>query len=211
MGLAEQQRLLARLYTDAAFRERFLADPRGQGETLGLAPTDVEQLSGLSPQQLGFFARSLYRKRLGEVRKLLPATRRALGPRFAALFQQFCDGYTPGGTKKHRDDALAFAAFLRREWSVPPWIVDLARYEAAWLRATAGECVVLACWFRYPVGAMVREVAEGNGLQPPDKRPTLAFWFRLLGRGRLRHGAWTVFSRPRAGPTARPQWDRGEG
>jgi hypothetical protein len=64
MGLAQIQQVLARLYTDAALRERFFADPQRTGAELGLDAGEVHQLAHLSVQQVTFFARSLQRKRL---------------------------------------------------------------------------------------------------------------------------------------------------
>ncbi len=79
MGLARLQEVLAQLYTDAALRERFFADPQGVSEALGLQPEEAQQLTQLSAPQVDFFAESLKRKRLNEACKLLPLTRRVLG------------------------------------------------------------------------------------------------------------------------------------
>ena len=123
MGLAEAQRLLARLATDATLRARFAADPEGVAAEFGLSPEEAAHFADLHQGQLDEFARSLIRKRLGEVESLLPLTSRALGPaRLAALFRRHAGAHVPRGIKKHRDDAVAFASFLvpRQESSNRP-------------------------------------------------------------------------------------------
>ncbi len=86
MGLAAVQTALARLYTDAAWRDRFLAEPALAGPEAGLDAAETARLAALPPTQVELVATSLRRKRLGEVARLLPLTHRALKPRFAALF-----------------------------------------------------------------------------------------------------------------------------
>ena len=82
MELIEQQRLLARLYTDAETRRRWLAEPERFAQALGVDRPTAEKLS----TQVESFARSLQRKRLGAVIKHLPATRKAMGHTFDELF-----------------------------------------------------------------------------------------------------------------------------
>jgi hypothetical protein len=187
MALAEVQRALARLYTDGEAREGFLADPAAGGAALGLSAADAALLAGLPAQQLRFFAASLRRKRLGEVAKRLPLTHQALGARFAALFWRYADTYLPSGTKKHRQDAIAFAAFIAAERPDPPWAGDLARYEAAWLQDSEPARRAVLQRFHYPVDRLAHAVAMG--IAPPVPRPTLVLWLRLWSGGRLRHAA----------------------
>jgi hypothetical protein len=197
MALAEVQRALARLYTDADTRERFLADAAAAGAALGLSAQETAQLAELPAQQLRFFAASLRRKRLGEVAKLLPLTHQALGAQFARLFWRYADSYLPGGTKKHPQDAIAFAAFIADAAPLdPPWAGDLARYEAAWLQGA--DPTRRAVWqrFRYPAGQLARAVAAGAA--PPSPRFTLTLWVRLWPGSRLRHLAITLPHRARA-------------
>jgi hypothetical protein len=59
MGLAQIQRVLATLYTDAVWRERFFADPPGGGAALGLSAAEIQQLAQLSAQQVACFAGAL--------------------------------------------------------------------------------------------------------------------------------------------------------
>src|SRR5262245_39174488 len=114
MGLMEIQRALAQLYTDAGLRERFLADPQAVAGQLGLIRDDAEHLARLPALPLRLFARSLLQKRMKALTRLLPLTREGLGPEWEALFFRYADTRVPAGTQRHREDAIAFAAFLAR-------------------------------------------------------------------------------------------------
>jgi hypothetical protein len=195
MGLAQVQAALARLYTDAAWRASFLADPEAAGATLGLAAAEARQLAGLAPAQVELVAGSLRRKRLTEVVKLLPLSHRALGPRFAALFWRHADAYLPRGTKRHRADALAFTAYLARaaraEPLDPPWAADLLAYEAAWLAASDPGCRVLLRRFRHDPRPLAHALAHNGPRPSPTPHPALALWLHLPG-GRVWHGALSL-------------------
>ena len=186
MGLAETQRLLAQLSTDSGLRERFGTDPEGVSTEWGLGADDRDAMGRLSVNQLQFFARSLQIKRLGEVRKLLPQTCRALGLRAVPLFRRFADQSVPSGLHKHRTDALGFAVFLEtilpEETALPLWLLDVLRYEAGWL--TAGRWHV--CKTRCDIAAFLRGLERGD---TPDtaSRPAFALWWRLSASGPLRH------------------------
>jgi hypothetical protein len=191
MGLAEQQRLLARLATETALRERFLADPESVGAQSGLAPGDIQALTHAPPGPLTFFARSLLSKRLGEVRKLLPLTCRTLGSLAAPLFRHYAAAMSiPIGLHRHRQDALSFAAFLLPRIFIgpdfPPWLPDLLRYEAGWLKAADPACRRQAERFRYAILPLLQSL---NRDEPPVaiRRPTLALWWRFSPHGSLRH------------------------
>ena len=190
MGLAETQRFLAHLYTDSDLRERFAADPDGVGREWGLSPADVQAVTQAPPGQVAFFARSLHAKRLGEVRKLLPLTCRALGPRAGGLFRQYADISVPAGVKKHRADALGFAAFLERlppsALDAPAWLLDVLRWEAGWQEAADPACRWHVRRTRHAPRPLVHSLTAG---EPPAVhiRPTLLVWCRPTRRGPLRH------------------------
>lgn len=54
---------LARLYTEPAFRARFLADRRGEAERAGLTPEECEALATVDADDLELAAASFARKR----------------------------------------------------------------------------------------------------------------------------------------------------
>jgi hypothetical protein len=93
MELIEQQRLLARLYTDAETRRLWLAEPEKFVEAFGVDGGTAEKLS----TQVEFFARSLQRKRLKAVTTQFPATHQAMGRRFDELFFEYSRKPSPSG------------------------------------------------------------------------------------------------------------------
>ncbi|QFS49080.1 hypothetical protein GXM_06574 [Nostoc sphaeroides CCNUC1] len=183
MGLAKTQEVLAQLYTNTEFRERFFANPETVGAELGLSCDEAQKLAQISAKEVNIFANSLKWKRLGEVRELLPRTARALGKNFTTLFWRYAQTHVPKGIKKHREDAIAFANFIgfvaEKENLDPPWISDLVRYEKTWLLAYEPTRRLIVCWFRYPVG-----IASPDAMK---RQPTIAIWFRFSKRAQLRH------------------------
>jgi hypothetical protein len=185
---------MARLCTEDELRERFNVGPEAVGRELGLTADELRQLEQLSARQLGHFAASLRHKRLNGIGKLLPLTRAALGERFAALFRRYAGTYTPSGIRKHRDDALAFAAFVERlaraEPLEPVRALDQLRYETAWLQAAdATPCCVVRL-LRPPVAT--RLGPGGAAAHLNSVWPALAIWLRFTPRGRLRHAIWSL-------------------
>ena len=190
MGLAEAQRLLARLSTDAPLRARFATDPAAVLAEFGLSPEEAATFALIPRDQLDDFAGSLIGKRRGEVESLLPLSFRAIGPtRFAALFRRHASAFVPLGIKKHRDDAVTFAGFLAREAADPPWLADLARLESAALLAHDPRRRWTVLRLRHHPLDLARAATSE---ETPKRRPTLVLWFRLTRRGRLRR--WIVTS-----------------
>jgi len=190
VGLAQTQHILARLYTNATLRERFFRDPEHVGQEWGLTPDEVRHMAELSRQQVNHFAASLMHKRCNEVVKLLPLTHRVLGETFTCLFREYAGVYVPCGTHKHHDDALAFAAYVAHDRAapgIPPWLLDLARYEAGWLKAKESTCRILLRHFRYHVGEIVDRLARGDAITACPRQPTVALWYRSGRRGPVRH------------------------
>jgi hypothetical protein len=191
MGLAEIQRTLAHLYTDASLRERFFGDPLKVGRELGLSPEEARQLAELSPASVHSFADSLKSKRFIEVEKLLPMTNRIIGRKFFEYFNCYSGTYTPSGAKKHLGDALAFAAYLEKEIRENPeherWVLDLLRYEKSRLKAADPSSRVVACIFRHDISRLVRSVARRDASPAIFKRFTIAIWWRPQPRGVVRY------------------------
>lgn len=112
MSLHEQQNLLARLYTNAQFRREFLSEPAKIGFENGLDENEIAEIVEILPEEINFFAESLYWKRLREVEKMLPLTKEILKENFARLFREFSQNYNPQTVKKHLEDAIKFGEFL---------------------------------------------------------------------------------------------------
>lgn len=195
MGLLKTQQFLARLYTDAALRERFFRDPKAVATELGLDPDDAQQLAQLSVSRVSFFAGSLVRKRLNEVRKLLPLSSRVLGRTFGNLFWRYAETHTLEAYKPHQQDAVNFAIYLQQgvaEYVTPGWAIDLARYEAAYIETIGLGRRWTVRWFRYPLRKLIQSLITRDGAPPPAPRPALAIWFRLSHGGKLRHLAFDL-------------------
>jgi hypothetical protein len=192
MGLAETQRLLARISTDADLRGRFAADPLVVGAEFGLSPLEAENLKAVPMAQLDEFAASLIRKRRNEVESLLPLTFQALGAaHFARLFRRHVAAYLPTGIKKHRDDAVAFASFLQHEVG-ENWKADLARMEAANLLAHDPARRWHFLWLDHHPSELARATVTGS--EPPRFRRCWIVWCRPLPNGRVHR---LILSRPR--------------
>ena len=181
MDLKATQRLLASLYTDETLRQRFLSAPSAVAVEFGITGADARHLAGLSSSQLSGFSRSLTRKRLQELRRVLPATCRALGPRLEDLFARHAAEYHPTGLHRHAADAAAFAAFVARPpLAVPGAVADLASYESHALQFHLGRKFPLLAVFHSDPRRYAP--AESDGARPPCL--TLAVWFHLFGRPR---------------------------
>jgi hypothetical protein len=66
---ADVERLLARLLTDRALRERFLADPADVAREEGLSPEEAEAVALMPAQDLCTAARSYQHKREANARQ----------------------------------------------------------------------------------------------------------------------------------------------
>ena len=107
--------VLANLLTDKSLRTAFAQDPRHFAETTRLPPEDRAILLALNTRQLERQAHALVRKRLYEVKKLLPQTALALDASFAALFLDYAEKHWPDRVDCYHDrDAVAFCAALPR-------------------------------------------------------------------------------------------------
>jgi hypothetical protein len=185
MGLADVQRVLARLSIERALVDRFCADPSAVGAELGLVADEALGLLQIPRRQLEQFADSLRRKRRDQVRRAVPIAARALGREFETLFERYVDESPPRGSKADIDDAAGFVAALGRwaEQLEPPWAADVARYELACRQAAHAGRVPIVRKFRFPVAELVtRQEAE-----PVAPRATLACWLRPSRRGSVWH------------------------
>jgi len=175
------QPVLAQLYTNAELRSRFFANPQLVGAELGLNTTQIQQLSLLSTAEVNLFATSLKRKRLGEVRALLPMSAKALDEDFSKLFWLYAETYLPQGIKKHLLDAIAFATYIEKVDNIEPdWLLDLVKYEKSWLEAAEPNKRLIIRYFRYAIN-------RSDGNFQVLQQPFLSIWFRLSSQGKLRY------------------------
>lgn len=190
MSLADSQRLLAHLYTDATLRKRFFAAPEDVGQEWGLEAAEARALAPLR-QQVAGFARTLTGKRLRGVRGLMPLTAQLLGERqvgerlddlFSAYAQTERGRRPPEGFRKIPRDALRFAAFVDHQ-NTDELVRAVARFEATWVRAHAPGFRFAAAFFPYRMGEIVRRLEGGKEIDRV-RRPSLHMWWRA---GRPRH------------------------
>ena len=143
-----------------------------------LVGLDQTAIPGIAESQLELAKELLIRKRLGEVAPLLPRCRQTLGTRFGELFRHFVREHQPHGLDKPTSDAIAFAAMIADERTLPRWQRDLAAYEAAWSSARRATPLFIALRCAHPLDST--DDAQGRG-------PFLAFWWRWHRRGALHH------------------------
>jgi hypothetical protein len=106
------QAILSRLYTNSTFRKEFIADKKKFYQKHSLSSETISFLEALSIPQLTFFAEGLLKKRMHEVKSLLPLSVKLTGKAFTELFLKFSDQYTPGGIHKHPEDAVHFVEYV---------------------------------------------------------------------------------------------------
>jgi hypothetical protein len=182
------QQVLARIYTDAAFRTEFLADPTRVGLASGLSAQEVTHLASVSANEIRRFAHSLHRKRADEVRGLLPCTSKALGNKFNRLFANHANRFCPCGIGKHRDDAIAFALSLFSKSCcerIPAAILDLARYETAHLEVCPSGARMFLRVFRHDVRQLIGQMQEGVHPVNAPVRRAVGIWMRFGSAVRL--------------------------
>lgn len=188
MELALQQKLVARLVTDRAFREKFFAEPARVAASEGLAGA-AESLAQIHQEQVRQFARVLRRRRLAMVGVQLPLTRKALGARFADLFRNYATTPPPG--THPFEDALGFASHLEAHATAqglePQWALSLLRYETAKLEAGwLGRRLLVRC-FPHAVKQLATLLAAGEVPAGSYQRFSPALWWRASGTSRLKH------------------------
>lgn len=186
MSLLEQQNFLARLYTDKNLRKSFLAEPKKIGLENDLTEPEIAELSAIIPEELNFFADSLVWKRLREVEKILPLTRKVLSESFEEHFREFSQKYNPKSVKKHLEDAIEFCSFLQNCEIEPIWAKDLAKFEQARLIFNTKTKDFLFRKFDFDVRKISREGAKAQSEFP--KRRTFAIWIRVGNKSK--HFVW---------------------
>lgn len=175
MSLLAVQNFLARIYTDENLRREFSAAPEQIGKQNDLTESEIAELIAILPDEIDVFADSLFYKRLREVEKLLPLTKKILGVDFEKRFREFSKSFTPESVKKHLEDAIRFAEFLgERELN---WKSDAAKFETAKLEFYALGKTFVFRRFDYDVKEILRQIHES----PTDfeRRKTFTVWLRI--------------------------------
>ena len=181
MSLQRQQTFLVRLFTEEKLRQNFLMNPEKIGHENGLEKNDILQLKEILPEQLSFFADSLFYKRVHEAEKLLPLTSKVLNVQFTKLFRGFSQTFTPKTVKKHLEDAIEFVNYLNKESLEIHWLHDLAKFEQTQLIFNGYNKSFILQKFSFDIRQIVKEISHHqkvwqNEFQP---RKTMAIWLRF--------------------------------
>ena len=184
MALQHLQAVLARLYLDSAYRERFFADREAALRDEPLAEEERRQLLALDHRQVERFSRSLQSKRRDAVREFVPATANALGDAYRPRFAAYADAHL--STPEPLPDALQFAGYVAAQPDLPLWPRELARLErlrleilnAAYAPGLTPEAwthrtLSLTSWarverFRYDLAASYPAARTGEIAAPPE-------------------------------------------
>lgn len=209
MGLAEVQKTLAQLYTDSELRERFFNDPLKTGRELGLSAEETQRLAQLSAGEVKQFADTLTGKRLLNVCKLLPFTRRVLKDDFDSRFRRFAAEHKQESSEHYFSDAERFSLHLdeclRREGCADAWVLDLLRFERARVLVGSSRRLIVVRYFRHDIRQLVSSVARREDVTAVVRRPSVAVWWRTNRRAPIRFAIVTppvIFKRKASEPEA---------
>lgn len=181
MGLKEQQDVLARLYTDPAFADEFFNDPASAAGEFSLSKDEADSIADCAGDEIRLFADSLIGKRLREVEKFLPLTRRHLGEDLVNLFRRHAALYNPVSVKKHLEDALEFGEFVKKDASTDRFAQDVIAFEIAKLKHFANGRSFTVCSLRNDI----RPILDGQAEDLARQRRTLAVWLRIKEKQRF--------------------------
>ncbi|MBS1797757.1 MAG: hypothetical protein JSS81_28300 [Acidobacteria bacterium] len=184
MSLRHQQDLLARLYTDAEFRAKFLSDPQAGGREYELSAAETDEIATIVPEELEFFSETLFWKRLRETEKLLPLTKKALADEFSGYFRRFSGKFQPKTVKKHLEDAVAFCGYLRKSAGPDDLTKDLAGYERARLVFFGSGRRIIVRRLRFDLRRLPEIGRNPFSAENFPRRQTIAVWLRTGGKTR---------------------------
>jgi hypothetical protein len=182
MSLQKQQDFLARLFTDEGLRQKFLSEPDKTGTENGLSESETADLKAVLPEELGVFADSLFWKRLREVEKFLPLTKKVLDEDFTKLFREFSQNFNPQTVKKHFEDALEFCNFLRKQNS-SDLSRNAAKFEQSKLGFFGGEKRFVICKLDFDFS----KIRHGETAQTAlnfERKLKIAIWLKIGKKNR---------------------------
>ncbi len=104
--------VLARLLSNARYREDFFAHRETEITKLEISPAEAEALRKLDAQAVEQQAEALILKRLRHVGEILPDTFQLQQQDGQALFTEFANQFWPTSHQRHLQDALRFAEWL---------------------------------------------------------------------------------------------------
>ena len=179
MSLHEQQNFLAKLYTDAELRREFSSEPISIGLANNLSETEINEIAKILPEEINFFAESLFWKRLREVEKMLTLTKSFLKDDFVKLFREFSQTFNPQSVKKHLEDAIGFCKFLRKS-EVSEIAKNAAKFEQTKLEFFGYDQRFAVCKLDFDF-RNIHHISQSLELK---KRTTIAIWIKIGNKTR---------------------------
>ncbi len=169
MPLAQLQRALANTYTNEDVRETLRRDPAAFARAYDLSPFELAWIASIGDLRLRGYTDALDRKRASECARSLPASAAYLGPRFRRECLRFARRVPLGeGSRRYREDAVAFARHLRSARVDPP-IDGAARALLAYETRSGTH----AGWYAYAVADLAEAALRGDTIAVPARRWTL--------------------------------------
>ena len=161
MSLLETQNFLAHVYTDENLRREFLNAPEKIGGENNLSAAEISEILEIFPDEINAFAESLIWKRLREVEKLLPLTRRHLNSKLETHFRRFASTFNSQSIKKHLEDALRFGDYLLINKTVSELAKNAAKLECAKLEFYAQNKNIVIRLFTFDIQTEKRKKHVG--------------------------------------------------
>lgn len=177
-SLEELQRALAQALVAAEQRRSI-----GTSSTADAVARDDPALAGISKAELQRAGQTLIRKRLSHVRSQLPRTTAMLSARLPSLFRSYAAEHRFTGYRVPLRDCIGFSQFIAMQHELPPWVHELARWEAMFCRWTLSPNQFWMVCLRYRVFDPAVFISYE---EEPPKRLTIWLAHRLGGRGRIR-------------------------
>lgn len=168
---------MARLFTDEGLRQNFLSEPAKIGAENGLNESETVDLQAILPEEIGFFADSLFWKRLHEVEKFLPLTKKVLKEDFTKYFREFSRNFNPQTVKKHFEDAFEFCRFLRKQ-NISEFAENAAKFEQSKLEFFGGGRLFVFCKLDFDIREIYNQ-EESTANVNFEKKTKIAVWLKI--------------------------------
>ena len=182
MGLKDQQRALAKLFTLDSARCDLLSDSDHMKEE-GVVIKDRFFGSDELSMQIFEFADSLIKKRLGQVRQHIPGTCNIFKNKLANIFQEYAKDKPTSGIKRHLYDSLMFMEYLDSNYSdllSSNIKKSIFKFERIWLRAFLSHRFLYVNSFSFDVGEVIKNHKFFDQESPVVLgNPRVCFWFKI--------------------------------
>ena len=197
MGLKEQQSALAKLYTSQSYREHLANSGSTLDDRLQLNEAEQEKLNSILEGEVTSFANSLVRKRLGQVKNMLPGTCALLGETLWDLFKCFAANQPTSGVKRHLIDAKNFSHYLAQKNANEVFNQKahkaVLKYEQTWLDSELSIRFLKFSSFRHDISNYAQRLAKREAVATYSGKPRLCIWLRISGRQQVLY--WELFPR----------------